>query len=377
MPRIPAAFMRTAATVAALLVPAMAAMAAPRTDLLQVPPGFHVSVVSDHVPSAREMARGARGTIFVGSMAAGNVYALSGVDDGGTVRVQTIAHGLDLPVGVAYHDGDLYVSDMRRIVVLRDIEDHLDAPPKPEVVADDLPYRAGDHSWKFIAFGPDNRLYVPIGAPCNICDVGHEFGRIISMNANGTDRHDVAYGIRNSVGFTWQPGTGVMWFTDNGRDNMGDDVPSDELNRVDVSGQSFGYPYCHQGNVPDPQFGSQHPCSEFTPPALLLGAHVAALGLRFYEGMAFPAAYHGSLMIAEHGSWNRSQLSGYQVVSVSFNAENRPQPPTVLVSGFRQGQRAWGRPADVLPLPDGSMLISDDLSGAIYRLTYGNAAPMH
>ncbi|QHC36612.1 sorbosone dehydrogenase family protein [Komagataeibacter xylinus] len=351
------------------------AQAAPRPDALLVPSGFHVSVVSDHVPGARELARGARGTIFVGSMGPGRVYAITGVDGGGPVVVRTIAQGLNLPVGVAYHDGDLYVSDTQRIVVLRDIENHLDKPPGPQTVADNLPYRMGDHSWKFIAFGPDNRLYVPIGAPCNICDVGHDFGRIISMAPDGTDRRDVAFGIRNTVGFTWQPGSDVMWFTDNGRDNMGDNVPSDELNRLDTPGQSFGYPYCHQGNVPDPEFGRQHACSEFTPPALLLGAHVAALGLRFYEGTQFPAAYHGNLIIAEHGSWNRSQLAGYQVVNVAFDADGKPKAPQVLVGGFRQGQHAWGRPADVLPLPDGSVLISDDLSGALYRLSYGEAAP--
>ncbi|BAK82831.1 PQQ-dependent sugar dehydrogenase [Komagataeibacter medellinensis] len=366
---IPATF-RTICALLGLCAP-LAAHADPRMDLLRVPQGFSISLVSGHVPNARAMARGARGTIFVGSRAAGTVYALTGVDDGGPVKVHVLARGLDMPVGVAYHNGDLYVSDTKRIVVLHAIEDHLDTPPRPQVVADGLPYRDGDHSWKFIAFGPDNRLYVPIGAPCNICDVGHEYGRLISMAPDGTDRRDVAYGIRNTVGFTWQPGTDTLWFTDNGRDMMGDDVPSDELDRLDTPGQSFGYPYCHQGNIPDPQFGSQHACSAFTPPALLLGAHVAALGLRFYEGSAFPAAYHGNLMIAEHGSWNRSQLSGYQVVSVHFGPDSTPQPPTVLVSGFRQGQTAWGRPADVLPLPDGSMLISDDMAGAVYRLSYG------
>ncbi|MCX2560901.1 PQQ-dependent sugar dehydrogenase [Acetobacter farinalis] len=349
------------------------ALAAPEPDQLRVLAGFHIAVFSDQVPGAREIALGAQGTVFVGTMGQGVVYAVSTDKAGRATKVRTLARGLDMPVGVAFHQGALYVSEPRRIVVLRDIEHHLDAPPAPQTVADSLPYRGGDHSWKFIAFGPDGRLYVPIGAPCNICDVGHDFGRLLSMRSDGTDRQDVAFGIRNTVGFTWQPGTGALWFTDNGRDNLGDTLPSDELNRVSHPGESFGYPYCHQGTLPDPEFGMQRSCREFTPPALLLGAHVAALGLRFYGGSQFPKALQGALMIAEHGSWNSSALVGYQVVAVRFGADGKPQTPEVLVSGFRQGQRVWGRPVDVQPMADGSVLISDDLSGALYRLTYGKA----
>ncbi|MFT9019385.1 PQQ-dependent sugar dehydrogenase [Acetobacter malorum] len=348
-------------------------LAAAKLDELRVPAGFHIGIFSAQVPGAREIALGAQGTVFVGTMGPGVVYAISTDQAGHATKVRTIAHGLNQPVGVAFYRGDLYISDTQRIVALRDIEHHLDAPPAPEVVADALPYEDGDHSWKFIAFGPDGRLYVPIGSPCNICDVGHKFGRLLSMKPDGTDRQDVAFGIRNTVGFTWQPGTGALWFTDNGRDNLGDDIPSDELNRVSHPGDSFGYPYCHQGNLPDPQFGKQHACSEFTPPAALLGAHVAALGLRFYEGTEFPASYKGALIIAEHGSWNRSMLAGYQVVTVHFGPDGKPQAPEVLLSGFRHGQTAWGRPVDVQPLADGSVLISDDLSGTIYKLTYGGS----
>lgn len=357
--------------IASMAAAPSSALAEPEAGKLTVPPGFHIAVYSDQVPSAREMAVGDDGTVYVGSMSAGKVYALSGMDANGRARsVRVIARGLRQPVGVAFRNGDLYISDTTRIVVLRDIGHHLDTPPKPEIVADGLPYRAGDHSWKFIAFGPDDRLYVPIGAPCNICDVGHAFGKLISMKPDGTDRRDEAWGIRNTVGFTWQPGTQNLWFTDNGRDMLGDDIPSDELNERTAPGQSFGYPYCHQGDLPDPQFGRQHTCSEFVPPALKLGAHVAALGLRFYEGSMFPPSYHGNILIAEHGSWNRSELSGYQVVSVHFGADGHPEKPEVLVSGFREDQDAWGRPADVQPLPDGSVLISDDTADAIYRLTY-------
>ncbi|WP_323990018.1 PQQ-dependent sugar dehydrogenase [Nguyenibacter sp. L1] len=363
-----------------------AARAAPPVDRLRLPPGFHVAVLTDRVPSAREMAIGAQGTLFVGSMSAGAVYAVPLLPGGRAGRVRVVARGLTMPVGVAFRDGDLYVSEPRDILVLRGIEDRLDDPPAPVVAVSGLPWRAGDHGWKFIAFGPDGKLYVPIGAPCNICDVGHRFGKLMRMNPDGTGREDVAWGIRNSVGLTWhdpghdlgqslgQPGRFVLWFTDNGRDLMGDDVPSDKLNRLDHAGESFGYPYCHQGDVPDPVFGRLHGCAEFTPPVLKLGAHVAALGLRFYDGAMFPHEYRGALLIAEHGSWDRSRLAGYRVMTVRFGADGRVASYAPLLDGFQQDQIPWGRPVDVQPLADGSVLVSDDLAGAIYRVTYDGAA---
>ncbi|GEB36099.1 hypothetical protein GLI01_01340 [Gluconacetobacter liquefaciens] len=342
---------------------------APPVERLRLPAGFHVSVYTDQVPSAREMAVGARGTLFVGSMTGGVVYAVTGGPER-AARVRIVARGLTMPVGVAFRHGDLYISDVRDIVVLRGIEDHLDDPPKPEVAVTDLPWRMGDHGWKFIAFGPDGKLYVPIGAPCNICDVGHRFGKLMRMNPDGSGREDLAWGLRNSVGFDWQPGSGALWFTDNGRDLLGDDMPSDELNRLNRPGESFGYPVCHQGDILDPVFGRGQDCRDFTPPVLKLGAHVAALGMRFYHGGMFPESYRGAALIAEHGSWNRSRLAGYRVMAVRFGPEGGVTSYTPLLDGFQADETPWGRPADVQPLADGSVLVSDDLAGAIYRVTY-------
>lgn len=345
------------------------ALAAAQLDRLVLPAGFHVALYSDQVPDARELALGAHGTVFVGSTGAGKVYALTDTHgDGVADRVRVIASGLQEPMGVAFHDGDLYVSAVSRILVLRDIEQHLDDPPTPELITDRLP-RETAHGGRFIAFGPDGRLYVPIGAPCNICDPGPEHGKLIRMQADGSGWRDVARGIRNSVGFDWQPGSGRLWFTDNGRDLMGDDMPSDELNEVTRAGEHFGYPYCHQGDTLDPEFGKGRNCSEFVPPVLKLGAHVASLGMRFYQGRQFPVSYRGAILVAEHGSWNRSRKSGYRVMVVRLDGSKvlSYQP---LLTGFEQNERAWGRPADVQPLPDGSVLVSDDLAGAVYRITY-------
>ncbi len=338
-------------------------------ERLTVPPGFAISLYSDKVPNARAMSVGAHGTVFVGSMGEGKVYALSeGSQSGRAERVRVIASGLDHPAGVAFHDGDLYISAVSRILVLRDIEQRLDDPPAPEVITDRLPKDA-HHGWKFIAFGPDGRLYVPIGAPCNICDPGEDYAKLISMRADGSDWRDEARGIRNTVGFAWQPGSNALWFTDNGRDLMGDDLPADELNRIDHAGQNFGFPWCHQGDTLDPEFGKGHSCADYTPPVLKLGAHVAALGMRFYTGQQFPSKYRNAILIAEHGSWNRSTKSGYNVSVARFDGE-KLLPAEILVSGFLAGQKTLGRPADVQVMADGAVLISDDDAGAIYRLSY-------
>jgi glucose/arabinose dehydrogenase len=343
--------------------------ATPQLDKLTLPKGFHIAVYSDQVPNAREITLGAKGTVFVGSNDAGKVYALTDTKgDGVADKVRVIASGLQLPVGVAFKNGDLYISAVSRIYVLRDIENHLDDPPKPVVVTDKFPTET-HHGWKFIAFGPDGKLYVPIGAPCNICDPGPDHGKLTRMNTDGSDIEDVARGIRNTVGFDWQPGTGRLWFTDNGRDMMGDDMPSDKLNEITRPGEHFGYPYCHQGDTLDPEFGKGKSCKDYVPPVLNLGAHVASLGMRFYEGKQFPASYKGAILIAEHGSWNRSKKSGYRVMTVRLNG-NKVLSYEPLVTGFEQNESAWGRPVDVQPLPDGSVLVSDDLAGAVYRVTY-------
>jgi glucose/arabinose dehydrogenase len=361
--------MRSALILCLSLLVAPAFAATPAMDSLKLPPGFRISVWTDKVPDAREMAVGTNRTVFVGSRDAGRVYAVSYAADGTVEKVRTVASGLQLPVGVAFHDGDLYISAVSRILVLRDIEQHLDTPPAPETITDRLPTET-HHGWKFIAFGPDDKLYVPVGAPCNICDRdGEGFAELRRMNADGSGSEVVAHGIRNTVGFDWRPTDKTLWFTDNGRDMLGDDLPSDELNHVTRVGEHFGYPYCHQGDTPDPEFGKGRHCKDYTSPVLKLGAHVAALGARFYRGRQFPASYRGALIVAEHGSWNRAAKSGYRVMTVRLNG-NKVASYEPLVDGFLVDEKVAGRPADVQPLPDGSLLVSDDDNGAIYRVTY-------
>ena len=371
--RVPAVF--TAALAACAI-----ASAAPQLDALRLPDGFRVELLTDTVPNARQMTLGrsgdGKGIVYVGSASAGKVYAVEyGASGRGTVR--TIAAGLQLPTGVAYRDGALFVGALARVLRFDGIDDKLAAPPAPVVVSDRLPSET-HHGRRFLAFGPDGKLYVPVGAPCNICLPDERHGVIQRMNVDGSAIETVARGVRNSVGFDWSPSDRTLWFTDNGRDMLGDDLPADELDRVTGNGEHFGYPFCHQGDSPDPEFGAQRPCSEFTAPAAKLGAHVAALGMRFYGGTQFPAAYRGTIFIAEHGSWNRSKKSGYQVVTVAVDAQGRAAAPEPFLHGFLQVERSgrenvWGRPADVLPLPDGSLLVSDDLAGAIYRVRYGPA----
>jgi glucose/arabinose dehydrogenase len=307
-------------------------------------------------------------------MSEGKVHALQLDEQYHAGPVQVIASGLNRPVGVAYRQGSLYVSAVSRILRFDHIGEHLAAPPTPVVVRDDLPTET-HHGWKFIAFGPDGWLYVPVGAPCNVCEPDADrYAVIRRMKPDGSQLETFARGIRNSVGFDWHPGTHELWFTDNGRDLMGDDVPTDELNHAPKAGMHFGFPYCHGGTVPDPQYGKKHACSEFVPPARALGAHVASLGMRFYNGSQFPSAYRGQVFIAEHGSWNRSRKVGYRIVVATLDGD-RVASDAPFATGWLQGETAWGRPADVLVMPDGSLLVSDDLAGAIYRISFTGKTP--
>ena len=339
-------------------------------ESIKLPPGFTIEVVA-RVANPRAMTWGAAGTLFVGSAGAGTVYALKLPAAGGKGEAtsQVIATGLRDPSGVAFRDGALYVSAVSRILRYDDIEKRLANPPAPVVVSDRFPTE-GHHGRKFIAFGPDGKLYVPVGVPCNICELDPDrYGNIMRMNPDGSELEVFARGIRNSVGFDWDPRTRELWFTDNGRDMMGDDVPPDTLNHAPKAGVRFGYPYCHAGKIPDPEFGKGHPCSEFRPPAQDLGPHVAALGMRFYTGTQFPAAYRSRIFIAEHGSWNRSRKIGYRVTMVTLEGDKAVRYEQ-FAEGWLQGDRVWGRPADVLVAPDGSLLVSDDSAGAIYRIRY-------
>ncbi|HSS48389.1 MAG TPA: PQQ-dependent sugar dehydrogenase, partial [Thermoanaerobaculia bacterium] len=302
-----------------LLVPVLSCAAGrPQLERIKLPPGFSIAVYSQSVPGARSLAQSPRGIVYVGTRGEGKVYALVDKDkDGRADQVFTIASGLNSPNGVAWRDGSLYVAEISRILRFDHVDDHLADPPRPVVVSDAYP-RDGSHGWKFIRFGPDGKLYVPVGAPCNVCEPDKPiYASITRIDPKGSGAPEiVARGVRNTVGFDWQPGTGVLWFTDNGRDMMGDDVPPDELNRAPKAGLHFGYPYCHAGRFPDPTLGGKHPCSEFVPPAIALGPHVAALGMRFYTGTMFPAKYRGAIFIARHGPWNRT--TKYADVSVAY-----------------------------------------------------------
>ena len=354
-----------------MLAGACSAQAPLPLERIKLPPGFAIELWA-RVDNARQMALGRTspegGTLYVGSMKAGKLHAVRFDGSYRAGKVVKIDDGLKMPVGVAWRDGNLYVSAVSRILRYDNIDARLDAPPQPAVVTDRLPPET-HHGWKFIAFGPDGKLYVPVGAPCNNCAAAPDrYAAILRMNADGSGLETFARGVRNTVGFDWHPQTRELWFTDNGRDMLGDDVPPDELNRAPQAGLHFGYPYCHGGDIADPEFGSRRACAEFVPPAQKLGPHVAALGMRFYAGTMFPAEYRGQIFIAEHGSWNRSKKIGYRVMRVRLEGA-RAVAYEVFAQGWLQGDAAWGRPADVLPLPDGSLLVSDDEAGAIYRIT--------
>jgi len=339
-------------------------------DRIELPPGFAIEVYAGRVPDARSLALGDEGTVFVGNRAGDKVYAVTDRDqDQRGDEVHIVAEGLHRPNGVAFRNGSLYVAEVSRVLRFDDIEARLDEPPEPVVVRDDFP-RDEHHGWKFIAFGPDGKLYVPVGAPCNVCqEEDPRYASITRMSADGSDFEVFASGIRNTVGFDWHPRTNILWFTDNGRDLLGDNRPPDELNRAPEPGLNFGFPYCHGKDIVDPEFGDERSCGEFTAPEMELGPHVAALGMRFYTGSMFPAEYRDQIFIAEHGSWNRSQKIGYRVMLVRVE-KGKAVSAEVFAEGWLQGQANWGRPVDVLVMPDGALLVSDDQAGAIYRLSY-------
>lgn len=339
---------------------------------IKLPPGFSIDYYAQNVEGARSMALSPNGTLFVGSRDAGKVYAiLDRNNDSKADDVLVIAQGLDMPNGVAFRNGSLYVAEVSRVIRYDNIEATLENPPAPVVVNDKFP-SDHTHGWKYIKFGPDGKLYVPVGMPCNICNKEGEddrYGTIMRMEPDGSQLEIFARGIRNTVGFAWHPETGELWFTDNGRDWLGDDVPPDELNRAPHIGMHFGFPFCHAGDIPDPEFGSLRNCSEFTPPEMKLGPHVAPLGMTFYTGTMFPEEYKNQIFIAEHGSWNRKIPIGYRVSLVRLeNGKAVSYEP--FADGWLQGLAAWGRPVDVLVMPDGALLVSDDKNNAIYRISY-------
>jgi glucose/arabinose dehydrogenase len=345
--------------------------ASPATDKVlqnvRLPPGFKLEVYADNVPQARSMAMGQRRTLFVGTRT-GSVYAVKGTP-GNNLKptVQVLAEKLNLPNGVAFRDGALYVAEVSRILRYDAIESSLPSMPEPKVVRADLP-KDRHHGSRYIAFGPDGKLYVPIGAPCNVCNEP-KYAVITRMNPDGTDYEVFARGVRNTVGFTWHPTTKDLWFTDNGRDWLGEDQPPCELNHAPRAGLDFGFPYCHGRNVKDPEFGSLGDCSKIAPPVQTLGAHVAPLGVKFYTGNVFPQEYRNQAFIAEHGSWNRKVPNGYRISLVKL-AGDKAVSYQPFASGFNQGDEVFGRPVDLLVLGDGSMLVSDDQAGAIYRISY-------
>lgn len=335
--------------------------------------GFKISVYFEGIENARSMAIGKNGTLFVSSRKAGNVYAIVDSDHNNTGdKLILIASGLDMPNGVEFKDGDLYVAEVSRIIKYENIENRLDNLPSPVIVRDDYPTES-HHGWKYIKFGPDGKLYVPVGAPCNICKSDDPiYASITSLDLETNERNIFCHGVRNTVGFAWHPETGDLWFTDNGRDWLGDDLPNDELNRAYQKGLHFGYPYCHAGDIPDPEYGDQFPCSDFIPPAQKLGPHVAGLGMIFYTGSMFPDEYKNQVLLAEHGSWNRSNPIGYKISLVKIENNTKAVSYETFADGWLQGTERLGRPVDIIQMEDGSILVSDDYSDRIYRITYGN-----
>ena len=355
--------LRGISAVVTLLCATSAAIAS--VDDIQLPPGFSIEEYAD-VPKARSLALGDRGTLFVSNRKGRSVYAVVESDDGRTRTIELL-DGMSTPNGIAFYNGDLYVAEIDRVYRYANVEDSLEDMPEAEVLNIDLPSDR-HHGWRYIGFGPDGKLYISIGAPCNVCD---EFGyaQIIRVNPDGTERETFASGVRNSVGFTWHPETRDLWFTDNGRDMLGDDIPPCELNHAPRQGLHFGFPYCHGGDILDPKFGKDRDCANYTPPVQKLGPHVAPLGVKFYTGDMFPPEYRGQVFIAEHGSWNRSKKIGYRISLVRLDGDTAISYEP-FAFGWLQGEQVSGRPVDLIVKQDGSLLVSDDQAGKIYRISY-------
>ncbi|CAN7209077.1 c-type cytochrome [Pseudoduganella sp. LjRoot289] len=371
----PAASAAASTTASAAHTPAEKAAASEKTlpgmSGFKLPKGFRIAVYADKVETARAMAVSDSGVVYVGSRKAGKVYALVDENkDGVADKVVTIAEGLQNPIGVTLLNGSLYVAEVSRIIRFDNIDASYAKKPAYKVVKDDLP-KDGWHGEKFIRTGPDGKIYVPIGAPCNTCNKEEQpYSKIWRMNADGSNFEEYARGIRNTVGFAWHPLSKEMWFTDNGPDMMGDNTPSCELNVAPKAGLHFGFPYCHGGVLPDPEFGKLQACEQFVAPVAKLGPHVAPLGLAFYTGTQFPQQYRNNLFVAEHGSWNRENKIGYKVSLVTLY-NSKVVSTTTFIDGFlRDGDDVVGRPVDIAVLADGSMLISDDHGGRVYRVTY-------
>jgi glucose/arabinose dehydrogenase len=335
---------------------------------LKVPAGFNIEVYAAGMANARSMALGDKGTVFVGSRLVDKVHAI--VDKDGKRTVKVLASGLYRPNGVVFKNGTLYIAELSKLSKIDKVEENLDNPPKPTVIYDNLP-KDEAHGWKFIAIGPDNKLYVEVGQPGNNVMHDDAHGQIRRMNLDGTGAEVYVRGVRHSVGFDWNPENKQMYFTDNGRDWMSEDVPQDELNRVTKMGEHFGAPYCLQGNIPDPEFGWGHSCSEFTAPVGLMGPHAGTLGMRFYTGNMFPKGYKNVIFVARHGSWNRSRKFGGDVAVVKLNKDGTVKSVEPFLTGFLENNNYVGRPVDVMQMKDGSLLVSDDYNGAVYRITYG------
>ena len=339
-------------------------------ERIKLPPGFNIGIYTAGVPNARSMVLSPQGTLFVGTRKAGRIYAVPDRnEDFQADEVITLAKGLNMPNGVAFRNGALYVAEVSRVWRYDDIEKRIHSPPEPVILNDRFPADK-HHGWKYIAIGPDEMLYVPVGAPCNICESDPRYATIMRMQLDGSGLEIYAHGVRNTVGFDWHPQTQDLWFTNNGRDWMGDDLPPDTLHHAPQKGLHFGFPYCHAGDIPDPRYGKKRSCDEFSGPAMKLGPHVAPLGMKFYTGSMFPSRYRHQAFIAEHGSWNRSVPIGYRVTMAVFDGHRIPRYET-FAEGWLQKRSAWGRPVDIVEMKDGSLLISDDRAGVIYRITYG------